>query len=405
MQNKTKFHHLKTVFFYLCFGIVFMVLFSSCSVVKQPKTKWKLSACDTVELPFSGLHLVHTFYMPEYNTQVNTYFIYYPEVGHHGFIFCIDSIKPTVIFPVKTLIQNYFIEDTNTFIYQSSVSNLSKNNFLKRVNREGIVLDTLYFGFMGTLFGDTLNVCSTSTVISPPLNKTGSTHYYYSHISYPKFYHSMRDVDARRRVLQRCPYVQKIAISKDSVTLTKQKYTHYPKAFFLEKASYLSWLPHVVFNKNSDIITTYSYIDSLFVTHANDNSQKHFSMKSRYKTKPIEPFDGTQRLDNVYCNEYSCRNISYGLLKYDSYQDCYYQIVSKPMPYENKDGTFNSPADKLWSLIIIDSDYKQVGEIKMPKYLDKHKIMITPQGVAIQHKKLSEKKGTTVYVIYKFKKR
>jgi hypothetical protein len=252
------------------------------------------------------------------------------------------------------------------------------------------------------MYGDTLALSSLGA-LALPLNKTGTKRYYYSHTRFTKFIYNMANFETRCKIFQH-PYVQKITVSKDSITFTQQEYTHYPKAFFSEKVSYSNYWPRVTINKNLNIITTYLYTDSLFVTHS-DNSQEHFSMKSKHKTKPTELYDPLQQGDRIYDTQYACRNVSYIYLIYDSYQDYYYEIATAPMPYENKDGTFNSPADKPWSLIIIDSHYKQIGEIDMPDYLSKHDIMITPQGIAIQHKILTEEKGSPVYVIYKLEKR
>jgi hypothetical protein len=392
----------KTGVSYLCFGIVFLFLFHSCSVLGQKKETLKITPCDTIELPLS-IQMVKSFYMPEYNAQANSYFIYYPETHLYGFALCLDSIKPTVIFPVNTKIENYLIEDTNTFIYQSSQSNLSKNDFLKRVNTQGIILDTLYLGVLGIMHGDTLSLSSMGNV-NCPLYKTGEKRYYYSHIRFTKFLYNMGNVDIRRKILQ-LPFVQELIISKNAVTFAQKNYTHYPKAYFSEKVSYSNWWPRVVLNKNLDIVSSYFFIDSLFVTHTKDNSQEHYPMFSRHKTKPNELYDAKQEFDQIYRKQYACRTISYIYLFYDSYRDYYYQVATLPIPYENKDGTFNDAKDKPWSFMIMDGHYQQIGEIDMPDYLSKHNIMIVPQGIAIQNKILTEEKGSPVYVIYKIEKK
>jgi hypothetical protein len=336
--------------------------------------------------------------MPEYNTQVNTYFIYYPEAKHHGFALCIDSIKPTKTFPVKTLITDYLIEDTNTFIYQSS-----GERFLKRVNTQGTILDTLHFGFLGTMHGDTLGLWAMST-LTLPFNKMEAKRCYYSHTSFTKIKYDMGNIETRRKILQ-LPRVQVIEVSKDSVTSTQQRFTHYPKAFFSEKVSYSGYNGTIAFNKNLDIVIAHADIDSIFVTHTKDNSQEHFPIKSRHKPKSIEWYDTKQAIDYTYIMQYACRSFNYCLLHYDSYRDYYYIKTSLPMPYENKDGTINHPIDAPWSLIIIDGQYKQIAEIDMPDYLNINQMMIVPQGIAIENKILTEEKGAPVYVIYKIEKK
>ncbi|MDR1112614.1 MAG: DUF4221 domain-containing protein [Bacteroidales bacterium] len=385
----------------LCFGIIFAFLFCSCSALGQKGETLRITPCDTIELPLK-IQYVQSFYMPEYNTQANTYFVYYPETYRHGFALCLDSIKPTALFPVNTLIENYLIEDTNTFIYQPSRSNLSQNKFLKRVNSKGTILDTLYFGFMGAMYGDTLVLSSLGT-LAFPLQKTEAKRHYYAHTHLTKIIYHLSDFETRCKLLQH-PLIQGIIVSKDSVISAQANYVHYPKNYFSEKTFYSNWWPRVAINKNLDIVTSYFFIDSLFVTHPEDNSQEHFPMKSRHKTKPTETFNPQLNNDPIYRKQYASRTVSYIYLHYDSYRDYYYEVATIPTPYENKDGTFNDPKDKPWSLIVMDGSYQQIAEIDMPNYLSKHDIMITAQGIAIQNKILSDEKGTPVYVIYKLEK-
>jgi hypothetical protein len=386
----------KTEVIRLCFGIIFAFLFCSCSALGQKGETLKITPCDTVELPIS-IQIVESFYMPEYNTQANTYFIYYPETHRHRFALCLDSITPAALFPVNSSISNYLIEDTNTFIYQSS-----HTKYLKRINTQGTILDTLYFGHFDIMHKDTLALSSMGA-LTLPLTKTGTKRYYYSHTRFTKLSYAMENFETRVKILQH-PFVQKIAVTKDSVIFAQQDFTHYPQHFFSDKIYYTTFWPRVAINKDLDIITTYLYVDSLFVTHP-DNSQEKYPMKSRHKTKPTIPFDPKQKYDEIYGTKYACQNVSYIYLKYDSYREYYYEVATLPMPYENKDGTFNDPKDKPWSLIVMDSHYQQIGEIDMPNYLSKHDIMITPQGIAIQNKILSDEKGTPVYIIYKLEKR
>ncbi|MDR1345750.1 MAG: hypothetical protein LBK03_03505 [Bacteroidales bacterium] len=386
----------KTEVICLCFGISFVLLFCSCSALGQKGATLKITPCDTIELPLK-IQYVQSFYMPEYNTQANTYFVYYPETYRHGFALCLDSIKPTALFPVNTLIQNYLIEDTTTFIYQSF-----QDDLFKRINSNGTVLDTLDYGFMGAMYGDTFSLSSLGT-LALPLQKIEAKRHYYAHTRFSKIMYHMEDFETRCKLLQHL-FFQDIIVSKDSVTSAQTNYVHYPKDYFSEKTSYSNWWPRIAINKNLDIVTSYFFIDSLFVTHPVDNSQEHFPMKSRHKTKPNEHYDARQQFDPIYRKQYASRTVSYIYLHYDSYRDYYYDVATIPMPYENKDGTFNDPKDKPWSLIVMDGHYRQIGEIDMPNYLSKHDIMITAQGLAIQNKILSDEKETPVYVIYKIEK-
>lgn len=96
-------------------------------------------------------------------------------------------------------------------------------------------------------------------------------------------------------------------------------------------------------------------------------------------------------------------NIGYTYNFFDSYREQYYIVVNHTQKYENEDGTLNDLSQRPWSIIVINKDFKQVDEIAMPKHLNKHKIFIIPEGIAVSDYSLSSEEET-VFVVLKMKK-
>jgi hypothetical protein len=381
-----------------CFGFL-LLLFASCARA-QPREKWVLAPCDTVTLSHQINHS-KSLHLPEYGTQVNSY-INFDDAGNPtGHSFCIDSITPTAIMPFKTMLDTYIPENDKTVIIGEPTE-----RFLKRIDTAGRVVDTIYYG-LGQHKGE--DIIQWSFMFSMPGQKIGNEQLFYMHLAilsesdYATNYESKYELFSSR-------YMSTVTVGRDSMKLhSHRKWINYPKIFLDKDYHCPKYFPHIAVNKKLDFISVFEYVDSLYVTRQN-GEQMRFPIKSRHRTKP-EKYDMSRFGDYLYSSMYVCQTFGYSNVLYDSYRDLYYVLAVHPMKYENKDGTVNKVADRRWSLIIFNADFKQLAEIDMPEELRKQNVMITPQGIAIKDSNLSflarSKTGSRkdVYIIYKPEKR
>lgn len=374
---------------YFCI-VVFCFITNSC-VTKQLAYK-EIKAIDTVVLDYK-ISQVRSFYDPEYNTQINTYFRKY-DTGF-AFCFCIDSITPTTLLPIRTQIQNYITENKNSCIIQYAGVN-PKNERFYRIYADKTI-DTLDLS-LGQRDNEDLTLGSFSYGFPFKANKDG-VRSYYTDVFLESISNYRSNKVARIRKFSH-GFASELEISEHKITFNGKKIGTFPK-IHLSDSVYNYYFPWIALNKNLDFVTCYFFIDSLFVTHP-DNSQEHFPLLSRYKTAPSKTMDTSKIFDYDYLSRDAASRLSYMYLRYDYYRNLYYVVAAKPMPHENEDGTRNDPGDKPWALIVLDSTYSQIAEIDMPKQFSKHEIMITKEGIAILDENMTaQNTGKSVFVIFK----
>jgi len=376
-----------------CFCIVFICFITNSCVTKQLAYK-EIMAIDTVVLDYK-ISKIRAFYDPEYNTQVNTYFRNY-NMGF-AFCFCMDSITPTTLFPIRTQICNYIIENKDSFIVQYADENLHDNIFY-RIHFDKTI-DTLNL-CLGQRDNENLELGSMSFGIPFKVNKDG-VRLYYTNVFLESTSNYRINKSSRIKKFS-YGFAAELEISKHKITFNGKTIGIFPK-IHLSDSVYNYYFPWIALNKDLDFVTCYFFIDSLFVTHP-DNSQEHFPLLSRYKTEPSKTIDASKTFDYDYLSRDAAARLSYMYLRYDYYRNLYYVVAAKPMPHENEDGTRNSAADKPWSLIVLDSTFSQIAEIDMPEQLSKHEIMITKEGIAVMDENLTaQNPGKSVFVIFKLK--
>jgi len=392
MKQIGKFYHAETLAICRCFCIVIFCFVTNSCANKQIIYK-EIKAIDTVILDYK-ITQVKSIYNPEYNTQVNTYFRKY-NTGF-AFCFCIDSITPTTLFPIRTQITNYIIENKDSFIIQYA-DGKPHNNIFYRIHADKTI-DTLDL-CLGQRDNEDLTLGSMSWGI--PFKVKDGVRLYYTDVFLESISNYRRNKVARIRAFSH-GFADELEVGKHEIIFNGKTMGHYPK-IHLSDSVYNHYWPWVAVNKNLDFITCYFFIDSLFVTHP-DNSQEHFPLLSRYKTEPSKTMDASKIFDYDYLSRDAAARLSYMYLRYDYYRDLYYVVAAKPMPHENEDGTRNSAADKPWSLIVLDSTFSQIAEIDMPEQLSKHEIMITKEGIAVMDENLTaQNPGKSVFVIFKLK--
>ena len=394
MKKIGRFYNAETLTICQCLCIIiFCFIANSCA--NKPIIFYKeIKAIDTVVLDYQ-ITQIRSFYDPEYNTQVNTYFRNY-NTGF-AFCFCIDSITPTTFFPVKTRLYNFIIENKDSFILQYADED-PNNNRLYRIHLDDKI-DTLDL-YLGKRDNEDLVLGSLSWGIPFKINKDGIRSYYTNVLLISTSNYKTNETSRIRKFSH--GFADELEIGKHEITFNGKTIGHYPK-IHLSDSVYNHYFPWIALNKNLDFVTCYFFIDSLFVTHQ-DNSQEHFPLLSKYKTEPSKTIDTSKIFDYDYLARDAAARLSYMYLRYDYYRDLYYVVAAKPMPFENEDGTRNDPADKPWSLIVLDSTFSQIAEIDMPKQLNKHEIMITKEGIAVMDENLTaQNPGKSVFVIFKLK--
>ncbi|MDR2980064.1 MAG: DUF4221 domain-containing protein [Bacteroidales bacterium] len=369
---------------------VFFFLATSCSLARQ-NDGWRLIPCDTIILP-NNIGYTKSYYSAEHSTQVNTYISFpdgqNPPYFHH---FCMDSIITTSIFPIYTLLSNYMPENQHNLIIQRPGA---KPYF--RIDRNGDVMDTLHF-FAGEAYQDFW-----SFMFFYPVVSNNGKFFFYSYISIPNTNDYQENRKSRLYEFGN-RYLSKLSIIGDSILITDyRKWVYFPKIYTKEGVSFESYWPKIAVNKKMEFISVFPYVDSLYVT-GQDGQQRRYPLYSRHHTNPYNEFNVERYLDYLYLDQYACHEFKFSNVLYDSYRDYIYLTAALPIKFENEDGTKANAADKPWSLIILDSTYAQIGEIDMPDYLSKHSLMVTPQGLAVQKRDLSDK-GEAIFIIYKIEK-
>lgn len=376
-----------------CFCIVVFCFVTNSCANKQITYK-EIKAIDTIVLDYK-ITKIKSYYNPEYNTQVNTYFRNYNT--EFALCFCIDSITPTTLFPIRTQVQNCITENKNSCIVQYAGVN-PKNEKFYRIYADKTI-DTLDL-YLGKRDNEDLILESMPFGFPFKINKDG-VRLYYTNVFLKSSLNYRRNKMARIRAFSH-GFADELEISKHKIIFNGKTTGHYPK-IHLSDSVYNYYFPWIALNKNLDFVTCYFFIDSIFVTHP-DNSQEHFSLLSRYKTESSKTIDASKIFDYEYLNRDADSRLSYMYLRYDYYRNLYYVVAAKPMPFENEDGTRNSPADKPWSLIVLDSTFSQIAEIDMPKQFSKHEIMVTKEGIAVLDENLTaQNPGKSVFVILKLK--
>ncbi|MDR3047054.1 MAG: hypothetical protein LBU51_05485 [Bacteroidales bacterium] len=190
--------------------------------------------------------MIQSFYYAEYQTQVNTYFIYHADNFPALFeeAFCINSILPTSLFQHNTQLSNYLIEDSTAFLFCKSGK---QDNVFLRVNNQGIITDTLYANF-GLFAGKPLTFWSFMTLL--PLPKTGENRNYVTYLGIVKENDYQRNLSTRLRLFS-SHYLSEITVTKDSILLNHfEKYLNYPKNYLSKNMVYQSYWPsRVTLNK------------------------------------------------------------------------------------------------------------------------------------------------------------
>ena len=155
----------------------------------------------------------------------------------------------------------------------------------------------------------------------------------------------------------------------------------FPKA--LNENSRNCQLPSTALNNNEEFIFSFQPFSELDV-YAGTGENRQVKVESIYfKEMPL--FAEDSLTNGNYIERYSVEAGGYLYLYYDRFRDLYYRVYLHGMPYENADGTVNTIDDVNWSLMIIDKDFKLIGEqlFKGTEYNFRN-LLITKEGILIR---------------------
>lgn len=181
-----------------------------------------------------------------------------------------------------------------------------------------------------------------------------------------------------------------IVIKNDREAYFMTKDISYPKIFLDTNISFYNYFPSIVGNANQNILTIYRDLDTLYSYNVLSNSYFKYQINSKYNT-PFIPFEKTKLFDYEYLYKYSAESCSYLYLKQNRVSNQTYVIIKKPIKYENDDGTVNNPSKNPFSVIVLDSNYSQIGEFDIPPEYIKHHCFAYGNGIAFLNSKLLEK--------------
>jgi len=118
-----------------------------------------------------------------------------------------------------------------------------------------------------------------------------------------------------------------------------------------------------VLNTAGNFVSSFAVPDSVIEWSVEQKLRKKYyagTIFRKSKTMPFEKPDSGHDLDG-----YALETIYYEGLVYDKYRDVYYRIACLPVDVKDKDGNLNDYFNKPISIIILDKDFKIIGESKI----------------------------------------
>lgn len=144
--------------------------------------------------------------------------------------------------------------------------------------------------------------------------------------------------------------------------------------------------------------------EAIYLTDYNSIGERHYA-GSKFFDK-IQPFYKQKTLETIPRNKMKkdfAINGSYQNVRYDTYRDLYYRVAE--LPYNESGYESNAEAFsgiKEWTLIILDKNFKKVGEVQMPGVeLLAGSFLITKDGLLIyQYEKNKNDENHINYALY-----
>jgi len=375
------------VFWYLCpIVLVLTILFTH--AVSCTNKQIVIHYIDTLSVPHN-VSYVRSYFAPVDQTIRNTYY-YETEDGLAVFNYCKESILPSNQFVHKNYVSNYIVENDSSILIQ-----FPSDSFFIRLTNRGEIIDTVKLR-MGSEKEEPYVMSTFLEQYYIPITKDSGTLYCDFFLPSESDFHC--NYNSRKSKFSK-PVLAKFIVGKKQIYQTAEGIGRYPIAHLQKDSVRYQYYGYSTMNKDTDIVTVYAFVDSLFVTHRDGSQESHF-FRSKYQKHTneilnVSVYDYIGIEKNLFSQTY------YERVLYDPYRNLYYVTVSKPKCYENNDGTRNSLSEKPWSLVILNKEYKLLTEIDMPNQFSKDRLMVMPEGLAIMDKSLT-KNNNLIFVICNF---
>lgn len=344
------------------------------------RTLSNIVPCDTIVIKHN-IGRIRSFYSKEEKEQVNIYY-YKNNSGRVVLNYCVGSLAPKTTFTLDNSFSNVIVENESNILVQ-----FSSDPFFCRINNKSIIIDTVHMN-MRQENGELFTINTTPYFCYIPIKKDSGTLFCESFLVSESNY--AINPSSRKKMFSR-PIYTKFSIGKQALS-QQEGVGKFPETHLREDSTYYKYWYWVAPNKKLELATLFWFIDSIYVVDTKTGNQSSYYFRSKYQHHVNHTIDTSKIFDYNYLSKMGCESTSYMYLRYDSYREYYYIVVSRAMSAENEDGTRNSAADKPWSLIVLDKEFHQIGEIDMPKQYSKHDLMVVPEGIAIKDLSISSDK-------------
>ena len=352
---------------------------------KEKRTDSKNNATTQVFVIPHKISKIHSFYSPAEQTQINTWF--YSKGNNIAVLnYCVDGLSPTSTFEFNSLFSQYILFDRSKLAYQIGYD--STFHVIDNARRE---LDIINMEHWQEHDDDVCLLTSLWHYYIPVKADSGLLYC-------NSFLENVRGYDRANRIrMFTRPLLERLPISNHMIS-KGHGLGHYPSRHISKDTLHYNYYYTCTINKNLDIIALFEYLDTLYVVHPDGTQESHY-FRSKYQKHTNELFDVSILYDYPALNRMCCTQTAYLKPYYDTYRDLYYVIVARAMPADNKDGRRNDAADRPWSLIVLDSAFRQIAEMDMPDCLSKHELMVVPKGIALADKRLSDEEKTCFVIL------
>lgn len=313
-------------------------------------------------------------------TERNSYDIrdiqYNEQDSDHTYISFLNREKNTIEFyNYKTQVCEFHVPIYFTKVINYYVHNLDsifvlgyRNNLLGLVGHDGKVLKQWYimdtvitlYGYyeIPILFANN-KIYTQMSPASNVLNKLHRSNQYKKKYSYNVDY----------------------AINVDDTT-NGERIVVYPEEY--QRDFYYYSISSRAANTNGELVYAFGLSHNLFI-YKNEQLIKTIPAKSQYWKTNI-PFPWKHYMDYNFIAKYLTVEARYCQVIYDKYRHLYYRVVRHSYNYENKDGSVNYWFDNPWSIIVLNEDFKNLGEVKFPpKTFFYPKMLVSKDGLLVSN--------------------
>ncbi|MCX6232264.1 MAG: hypothetical protein NTZ33_12055 [Bacteroidetes bacterium] len=400
---------------------LFWLSITSCKYIHKSQ-HWVFIPTDTINFAYKNISKMNSVYVDSsiYNwisfsdKELSEIVLMKKGFYNSTFVFHINN---TIKESKQYIINNYqyFVKDTNkifllvsekTKIIPENLNKIEQHNYkysLLSINNKGEVVDTIKIInnldknlILGHIYPYAIQNNEDSTIYITDVtvsSKFGSK---------PNNDYCI-NVKSRLDMFSQENFVY-IIVKKNNTAYIKSCNNHFPSILLDTNLIFYDYFPHFSISKSKSILHIYFDLDTIYEAKFLDNKTIKHPIQSKYKTKFVN-FDMNEYFNYEYIFKSSSEKSAFVYIKSNFKNGQIYVIVKKPIKYENSDGTVNNARDNPFSVIVIDSNYKQLGEFDIPPEYSKHNSFIVNNGIAFLNEKLTETDPNKYlhYVVFELK--